>query len=49
MTPTDQIARFEWMLAVCESRGWHHLADLIFEQYIKLANEIAEKENNNGH
>jgi len=45
MTPTDQIARFEWMLAVCDARGWLHLAELVFEQYIRLQNQIADKEN----
>lgn len=41
MTPTDQIARFEWMLAQCERFGWDALAEIIFQQYCKLANEMA--------
>lgn len=41
LTPADQIARFEWMLAQCDRNNWDALAQLIFEQYCKLANEIA--------
>jgi hypothetical protein len=42
MTSAEQIARFEWMLAQCELHGWDHLAEWIFESYIKFQNEHAE-------
>jgi hypothetical protein len=32
MTPTEQLARFYWMLEVCARNGWVHLAALVQQQ-----------------
>jgi hypothetical protein len=36
MTLSEQLAYFEKLLVICEVHGWLHLAELIYQQYLKL-------------
>ena len=41
MTPADQLRKFEQMLDLCDRYGWPHLAELVYQQYIKLQIEAS--------
>ena len=41
MTRAEQLAYFERMIDICDRAGWMHLAELVYQQYIKMQVENA--------